>query len=75
MFSGCKDDQTSADANEAGKFTGALSWAFLQVLRDEPDQTYLTLLQNIRSVLATKYTQKPQLSTSHEIDPNIQFVL
>ncbi|GMG22015.1 unnamed protein product [Ambrosiozyma monospora] len=75
MFSGCKDDQTSADANEAGKFTGALSWALLQVLNDEPNQTYLTLLQNIRSVLATKYTQKPQLSTSHKIDPNVQFVL
>lgn len=28
MFSGCKDDQTSADANEAGKATGAMSYAF-----------------------------------------------
>ncbi|GMG32870.1 unnamed protein product [Ambrosiozyma monospora] len=75
MFSGCKDSQTSADANEAGKFTGALSWAFLQVLDQYPTQTYLTLLQNIRAVLATKYTQKPQLSTSHHIDPNMKFVL
>ncbi|GME71483.1 unnamed protein product [Ambrosiozyma monospora] len=75
MFSGCKDDQTSADANEAGKFTGALSWAFLQVLNQDPTQTYLTLLQNIRTVLATKYTQKPQMSSSHQIDPNIKFVI
>jgi hypothetical protein len=28
MFSGCKDDQTSADAEEAGKATGAMSYAF-----------------------------------------------
>lgn len=28
QFSGCKDDQTSADANEAGKATGAMSYAF-----------------------------------------------
>lgn len=28
MFSGCKDDQTSADATEAGKATGAMSYAF-----------------------------------------------
>ncbi|KAI8390155.1 caspase domain-containing protein, partial [Blakeslea trispora] len=28
MFSGCKDDQTSADANEAGRATGAMSYAF-----------------------------------------------
>lgn len=29
MFSGCKDDQTSADAQEAGKATGAMSFAFI----------------------------------------------
>lgn len=27
MFSGCKDDQTSADAKEAGRATGAMSYA------------------------------------------------
>lgn len=29
MFSGCKDDQTSADAQEAGKATGAMSHALI----------------------------------------------
>lgn len=28
-FVGCKDDQTSADAQEAGKSTGAMSFAFI----------------------------------------------
>lgn len=28
MFSGCKDDQTSADAVENGQSTGAMSYAF-----------------------------------------------
>lgn len=28
MWSGCKDDQTSADAQESGKATGAMSYAF-----------------------------------------------
>lgn len=32
MFSGCKDDQTSADATEAGKATGAMSHAFTSKL-------------------------------------------
>ena len=32
MLSGCKDSQTSADAMEAGKATGAMSWAFTTVL-------------------------------------------
>jgi metacaspase-1 len=31
QFSGCKDDQTSADANIAGNASGALSWAFMEV--------------------------------------------
>lgn len=75
MFSGCKDSQTSADAQEAGSFTGALSWAFIQVLTQNQVQSYLTMLQNLRTVLATKYTQKPQLSSSHQIDPNLRFII
>ena len=30
MFSGCRDDQTSADANIGGQGVGAMSWAFLE---------------------------------------------
>ncbi|KAH3666181.1 hypothetical protein OGAPHI_004370 [Ogataea philodendri] len=75
MFSGCKDSQTSADASEAGTFTGALSYAFIKVMSQSPVQSYLTLLQGIRNVLAQKYTQKPQLSSSHQIDPNIRFIM
>ena len=37
-FSGCKDDQTSADASEAGQATGAMSWAFLTVLNKYPQR-------------------------------------
>lgn len=32
MWSGCKDSQTSADADEAGKATGAMSYAFITAL-------------------------------------------
>lgn len=77
MFSGCKDDQTSADANEAGTFTGAMSWAFLGAMSQlQPNQqyTYLSLLQSIRVLMKNKYTQKPQLSSSHQIDPNAVFI-
>lgn len=28
-WSGCKDNQTSADATEGGRATGAMSWAFI----------------------------------------------
>lgn len=40
MFSGCRDDQTSADATIGGAATGAMSWALLGTLRDNPEQSY-----------------------------------
>lgn len=35
MFSGCKDEQTSADAFIGGRHVGAMSWAFLQCMRQD----------------------------------------
>lgn len=40
MFSGCRDDQTSADATISGAATGAMSWAFIGTMREEPNLTY-----------------------------------
>lgn len=74
MLSGCKDSQTSADAFENGKATGAMSHAFIQVMSQNPNQSYLTLLAHMREVLEGKYEQKPQLSASHPIDVNLKFI-
>ncbi|CAG8694516.1 16767_t:CDS:2 [Dentiscutata erythropus] len=74
-LSGCKDDQTSADAFEDGRNTGAMSYAFIKTMRESRDLTYQQLLNNIRDILASKYTQKPQLSTSHHIDMSSKFIL
>jgi metacaspase-1 len=41
MFSGCRDDQTSADANIQGTSEGAMSWAFLETMKRIPNPTYL----------------------------------
>ncbi|PWZ03416.1 Metacaspase-1 [Testicularia cyperi] len=75
MISGCKDAQTSADAVEAGKATGACSFAFLTVMNQYPQLTYKQLLNAVRDVLASKYSQKPQLSSSHPIDMDLIFVV
>lgn len=75
MFSGSKDNQTSADATENGQATGAMSYAFVKVLTLQPQQSYLSLLQNMRQELISKYSQKPQLSSSHPIDVNLQFIM
>lgn len=75
MWSGSKDDQTSADATIASQATGAMSWAFITAIKQNPQQSYVQLLNSIRDVLQTKYTQKPQLSSSHPLDVNLLFVM
>jgi metacaspase-1 len=67
MWSGSKDTQTSQDANIAGQATGAMSWAFITALKKNPNQSYVQLLNSIRDELASRYTQKPQLSCSHPL--------
>ena len=70
MFSGCRDDQTSADASIKGEHVGAMSYAFLTTMKQKgPKQSYIDVLTNTREVLVKgKYTQIPQLSVQHEID-------
>ncbi|RUP50144.1 peptidase C14, caspase domain-containing protein [Jimgerdemannia flammicorona] len=82
MFSGCKDKQTSADTSEDTdeseynfQNTGALSWAFITVLSEEPQLSYSELLQKIHKLLQTKYEQKPQLSSSHPMDMGYTFAI
>ena len=71
MFSGCRDDQTSADANIAGAPTGAMSWSFLEAMRRFGNQSYLQILQNTRGLLkASRYSQIPQLSVGQMMDLN-----
>jgi hypothetical protein len=45
--------------------TCLLGYAFMEVLKQKPQQTYQELLNNIRDILRNKYSQKPQLSSSH----------
>jgi len=75
MFSGCKDTQTSADAQEAGEATGAMSYALIKSLKENSYPTYQELLNSIRDILKSKYAQKPQLSASHEMDMHERFTM
>jgi len=40
MYSGCRDDQTSADASIEGEATGAMTWAFLETMRGRENPSY-----------------------------------
>jgi hypothetical protein len=54
-----------ADATIANRATGAMSHAFITSLRNNPQQSYVQLLNSIRDILAEDYSQLPQLSSSH----------
>lgn len=46
----------------------------VESLRKNPNLSYQALLNSIREILRDKYEQRPQLSASHPIDVNLQFV-
>ncbi|KAF2685685.1 hypothetical protein K458DRAFT_403058 [Lentithecium fluviatile CBS 122367] len=75
MWSGSKDTQTSADASIQGEATGAMSWAFINSLKKNPNQSYVQLLNSIRDELEGKYSQKPQLSCSHPLNVDLLYVM
>ncbi|KAI9296014.1 peptidase C14, partial [Neoconidiobolus thromboides FSU 785] len=75
QFAGCRDDQTSADAVIASKATGAMSYALCETLKQNPNQTYLQLLNSLRGILTGKYTQIPQISTGYAMDINNPFFM
>ena len=51
MFSGCKDDQTSADASIGGSHVGAMSWALLETLYSDPTLSYVQVNLSCRRPL------------------------
>ncbi|KAJ9655482.1 hypothetical protein H2198_005668 [Neophaeococcomyces mojaviensis] len=75
MLSGCKDEQTSADAFIMGKHVGAMSWAFLETMKRDYQWniSYVQLLQNTRELLQQNYSQVPQLSCGYSFDLNRPF--
>ena len=74
-ISGCRDNQTSADAFVDGQSQGAMTWAFIRALRSMPNvpagtPKSLGLLQDLmRAALQGRYSQVPQLSVGSSISP------
>ena len=61
LVSGCRDDQTSADAHIDGSFSGALTYFLVRAMRDEPGATYRRLHAKTLAGLHNAYEQVPQL--------------
>lgn len=68
-WSGCMDNQTSADAYINGKFAGALTATFLELMRDKKQaHTFANLYEALLNRLRLrKYTQRPILSCSKPV--------
>ena len=67
MLSGCRDDQTSADAYINNKHQGALTALFVKSMND--NITYKELMDNLYMYLVDGgYNQIPQLSTTYPLN-------
>jgi len=74
QFSGCMDNQTSADAKINNVSTGAMSYALVTVLSQNQNLSYTQLLTQVRQIMKQKnFKQIPQLSTSHPMNMNEVF--
>jgi hypothetical protein len=70
MFSGCADNQTSADTSIQGASTGAMSYGFLRTMKQNPNQSYIQVLQSTRAWMKQSYQQIPQMSVGGLYDLN-----
>ena len=70
FISGCRDEQTSADAYINRKFQGAMTWSFLETLKSKSGLSWKEMLLKMRELLKNHFTQVPQFSSGKSIDIN-----
>jgi metacaspase-1 len=83
LFSGCLDNQYSADTNAltGNTITGAMTFCFIHAIEngsgsDWRNHNYRTLLQTMRQkIIEAGLKQTPQLSTSHPFDLKTPFII
>lgn len=74
-ISGCRDDQTSADAYIGNNYEGAMTWSFLNALsKANYDIKTVDLVNNMRILLKNSYTQIPLLAISSNVEFDRKFI-
>lgn len=69
MFSGCMDDQTSADVQGETGREGAMTAALTTAIRENRNMTYPDMLQRCTDILVERgMTQRPRLTSSQQFD-------
>ncbi|KDQ55377.1 hypothetical protein JAAARDRAFT_334383 [Jaapia argillacea MUCL 33604] len=74
-WSGSVDSGTSADTVEGGVAVGAMSYTFIQQLKQQPNISYAELLESVGGILRKQFKQQPQISTSLRMDLNRPFTI
>lgn len=68
LLSGCRDNQTSADACFNGVWNGALTYMLLNVLEESPNMVWDDVVMNVRKRLVDAgFDQVPQLRGEHNL--------
>eukprot|EP00747_Dinoflagellata_sp_TGD_P118799 gnl/TRDRNA2_/TRDRNA2_172893_c7_seq29.p1 gnl/TRDRNA2_/TRDRNA2_172893_c7~~gnl/TRDRNA2_/TRDRNA2_172893_c7_seq29.p1 ORF type:complete len:354 (-),score=46.04 gnl/TRDRNA2_/TRDRNA2_172893_c7_seq29:57-1022(-) len=77
LFSGCEDDDTSADASAGyGAAGGAMTTAFCDVLRRNPCPSYPELMNELNILMRRRgFSQRAQLTASQAFDCCRPFLL
>jgi len=66
LLSGCKDNQTSADAYIDNRYQGAMTWAFTSSIRESPKASWKEIHAALTAKM-TAFTQNPQLSGDEDL--------
>jgi hypothetical protein len=62
LWTGCKSNETSADAYFNGRYSGAFTYHFVKVMRDSRNQlSRKAVVAKVRALLKGKFAQNPQL--------------
>lgn len=70
-LSGCRDDQVAIESYFAGDFNGAMTFNFIQLLKDNSSLTWKACLEQLRGNLKhSKFTQIPQITCGKKMDLN-----
>eukprot|EP00922_Rhytidocystis_sp_ex-Travisia-forbesii_P065365 GHVS01097130.1.p1 GENE.GHVS01097130.1~~GHVS01097130.1.p1 ORF type:complete len:611 (-),score=87.45 GHVS01097130.1:190-2022(-) len=77
LFSGCRDDQTSADVQAQGEAGGAMTMAVVSALSERPyGHSYCSFMDSVsRQIRSRGHSQRPQLTASQRVDVNMTFNL
>jgi len=75
LLSGCRDNQFSLETFINNKTQGAMTWSFLETVRNNKPLTWRNLVKKMRETLKPQSYQIPQLSSGRLFNPDSDFVL